>query len=142
MVKQTKFTVYSESHFDMLKITEEIKKAVEESGVQTGLVTAITLHTTTGITVNESLDCLESDIETFMRDLVKDDAEFVHAHWLPSYGRTSANATGHLRSFVTGNHCVFPVSEGKMLVGAAQDAYLMEYDGPQAREITITVYGE
>ena len=142
MVKQIKTAVLTDKHFDMKKITGQIKQAVEESGIQTGLVTAITAHTTTGITVNESLDCLESDIETFLRGLVKDDAEYVHAHWLPTYGRTSANCTGHLRSLVTGNHCVFPVTGGTIEVGAAQDIYLMEYDGPQNREITIVVMGE
>ena len=34
-----------------------------ESGVQNGVVFVNTSHTTTGITVNENLDCLYADIE-------------------------------------------------------------------------------
>lgn len=142
MVKQYHFAILSDRHFDLVKITNQIREKVEESGVQTGVVFAITEHTTTGITVNENLDCLESDIETLLRKLVEDDAEYVHGHWLPSYGRTSANPTGHLRSLLTGNHCVFPVSGGTIHVGAAQDVYLCEYDGPQQRDITVVVMGE
>ena len=43
-------------------ITPQVEEAVAESGIQDGMVTVITKHTTTGITVNEALECLESDI--------------------------------------------------------------------------------
>lgn len=142
MVVQEKIAVLSRKHFDLVKITGEFCRVVENSGINAGVAFAITAHTTTGITVNESLECLESDIEKFMESLVQDDGTWAHAHWLPTYGRTSANITGHLRSLVTGNHCVFPVTDGKVNVGAAQDIYLTEYDGPQNREITIVVMGE
>jgi thiamine phosphate synthase YjbQ (UPF0047 family) len=44
-------------------ITPLAEEAVKESGIQDGMVTVMTKHTTTGITVNEALECLESDIE-------------------------------------------------------------------------------
>ncbi len=142
MVYQQKITVLSGKSTDLVKITRRIKQIVEKAGIRSGIVAVVTLHTTTGITVNEGLDCLESDIGAFMRKIVPDDDSYAHAHWLPTYGRTSANAVSHLRSLLTGNHCVFPVCEGKMLLGAAQDIYLAEYDGPQSREISVSVIGD
>ena len=35
-------------------ITPQVEEAVAESGIQDGMVTVITKHTTTGITVNEA----------------------------------------------------------------------------------------
>ncbi len=142
MMTLTYETVLTDKHFQFKKITDDVRRAVETSGVKKGMVCVITAHTTTGITVNEGLDCLESDMEDALRRLIPDDYPYVHAHWLPTYGRTSANATGHLRSMLTGNNCMFPVDQGKMMLGAAQDIYLCEFDGPQARKICIEVFGE
>jgi secondary thiamine-phosphate synthase enzyme len=142
MVKTYKISILTQGHYDMQKITDKMRAAVGKSGILEGLTVAITAHTTTGITVNEGLECLERDMETMLRCLVPEEGEYAHAHWLPTYGRTSANVTGHLRSFLTGNHCVFPVEDGHMVCGAAQDVYFCEYDGPQDRAITIVVLGE
>ena len=54
--------VCADREFEMIKITPEVRAFVEESGIENGLVYVITEHTTTGITVNESLDCVEKDI--------------------------------------------------------------------------------
>jgi secondary thiamine-phosphate synthase enzyme len=142
MIKLSSIFLLTKEHFDLLKITEKVKDLVKQSHIQSGLVVVMTTHTTTGIMVNEGLPCLESDIKTTLRNLVPDDYPYVHAHWLPTYGRTSANATGHLRSMLVGNSCAFPIENGKMVLGDAQDIYLAEFDGPQKRKIYIEVLGE
>ena len=55
MVKTTTIELISKKEFELIRITKDILKAVEESGIQNGVVFAITAHTTTGILVNESL---------------------------------------------------------------------------------------
>ena len=55
---------------------------------------------------------------------------------------TSANAYGHLRSLLTGNSCIFPIQNGSMIMGAAQEIVLMEFDGPQERTVFVDVIGE
>ena len=70
MVKTTTIELISKKEFELIRITKDILKAVEESGVQNGVVYAITAHTTTGILVNESLACLEVDIERKLEELV------------------------------------------------------------------------
>ena len=70
------------------------------------------------------------------------DAPYAHAHFLPTYGATSNNSQGHLKSVLTGNHCMFPVLDGKIVCGGAQDIYLVEFDGPQFRRVFVEVMGE
>lgn len=123
-------------------ITREVHKIVEESGVTNGLVAVITAHTTTGIIVNEALPCVEVDISEMLEKQVPLDAPYAHAHFLPTYGATSNNSQGHLKSVLTGNHCVFPVLDGKIVCGGAQDIYLLEFDGPQLRKVYVEVIGE
>ena len=73
MVKLIENQVISHKEFEMIKITDEVRKAVEESGIKNGLVAVITKHTTTGIMVNEALPCVEKDIEMQLERLVPND---------------------------------------------------------------------
>ena len=80
MVKTTTIELISKKEFELIRITKDILKAVEESGVQNGVVYAITAHTTTGILVNESLACLEVDIERKLEELVPTFDSYNHNH--------------------------------------------------------------
>lgn len=141
-IKSYEHQVMSRQEFDMIKITRQIFEDVADSGVQNGVVFVISLHTTTGIMINESLPCVEKDIEIAMERLVPSDYPYVHTHMLPSYGTCSGNAPGHLKSMISGNHCVLPIAGGKVACGHAQDVYFVEFDGLKARKYTVQVMGE
>lgn len=126
----------------MILITEKLKDAVAASRISNGLATVITMHTTTGIMVNEALECLESDIEDALQRLVPEDYPYAHARILSSYGSTAGNPTGHIKSMLTGNSCSFPIVNNELVMGGAQEVYFMEFDGPAKRTITITILGE
>ena len=127
------------NEFDV--ITPQVEEIVAQSGIQNGLVTVLTKHTTTGVTVNEALECLESDIETALSLFAPEDRPYSHARMLRDYGSTAGNPTGHLKALVTGNHCHFLLQEGKLVRGGAQDVYFCEYDGPASRNILVIVEG-
>lgn len=141
-IKSFSHEVASREEFHMIKITDQVRKDVQESGIQNGLVFVISMHTTTGIMINESLPCVEKDIELTLERLVPSDAPYVHTHMLPSYGTCSGNAPGHLKSMLCGNHCVLPVAGGKMAGGSAQDIYFVEFDGLKIRHYTVQIMGE
>ncbi|WP_248924098.1 secondary thiamine-phosphate synthase enzyme YjbQ [Paenibacillus hamazuiensis] len=142
MVKLKSIVIRTRAEFQMIKITEEVRAFVAESGVTNGLAAVITAHTTTGIMVNEGLECVETDIEETLERLIPKDAPYAHAHFLPSYGATGSNSPSHLKSMLSGNSCLFVVQDGKMVTGDAQDVYLAEFDGPKARKVYIQVIGE
>lgn len=127
---------------EFYNITQQVHTIVRESGVRNGFVAVITAHTTTGIIVNEALPCVEVDIHEMLEKQAPLDAPYAHAHFLPTYGATSNNSQGHLKSVLTGNHCMFPVLDGKIVCGGAQDIYLVEFDGPQYRRVFVEVMGE
>ena len=142
MVKLYEKQVITRKEFEMIRITDEVKKAVKESGIKNGLVAVITKHTTTGIMVNEALPCVEKDIELQLERLVPADYPYVHTHMLPTYGTCSGNSPGHLKSMLAGNHCIFPVIDGEMRTGGEQNIYFVELDGLQIRGYFIEVIGE
>lgn len=142
MVVFKSFTLLTKQYNEMVLITDKMEKAVVESGIKNGIVTVITNHTTTGITVNEALECLESDITLFLERMVPEDYPYSHARILKNYGSTAGNATGHLKAHITGNHCIFPIVNSEIIKGEAQQLYLCEFDGPAKRTISISIIGE
>ena len=129
----------TKTYQEMDVITPQVEQAVAESGIRNGLVTVLTKHTTTGITVNEALECLESDIQTALGIFAPEDRPYSHARILRDYGSTAGNPTGHLKAMLTGNHCHFLVQDGKVVRGGAQDVYFCEFDGPAQRTVLILV---
>ena len=142
MVYTTSFTVLTSEYNQYLLITDRVARAVSESGVTNGMVSVISRHTTTGVMVNESLECLESDIDEFLGSMVPEEHGYAHARILKDYGSTAGNPTGHLKSMIVGNHAHFLVREGEIDRGGAQEIYFCEFDGPAERTVLIQVMGE
>lgn len=132
-------TLWTSEYLQMINITKEIEEVVRSSGVQEGLVTILSMHTTAGITVNEGLECLEQDIHEFLSKLVPESASYNHARLLADYGSTAGNATAHLKAMIVGNHCHFLIQNGILEKGSAQDVYFYEFDGPSKRTYCITI---
>ncbi|MBR0445031.1 MAG: YjbQ family protein [Clostridia bacterium] len=129
----------TETYVEMTVITPLVEDIVAESGIRNGMVTVQTKHTTTGITVNEALECLESDIQYALSLFAPEDRPYCHARILPDYGSTAGNPTGHLKAMLTGNHCHFLIQDGKMIRGGAQEIYFCEFDGPAQRTVLVMV---
>ena len=62
MVTHSSIEVLTKEYNCLVKITDDIRQVVEKSKIRNGVVYVITAHTTTGIAVNEGLECLEYDI--------------------------------------------------------------------------------
>ncbi len=134
-------SVQTRSETEMIDITSQVKSLVRESGVQSGMVLVLSLHTTTGLTVNEGLPDLEKDIVALIRRLVPDEQSYHHARWLPSDGQMAINAPSHLRGALLGFQTFFPIENGQMLSGSRQTIYFVELDGPQNREYIVQILG-
>lgn len=142
MIEIKPLNIETNEYNQYIIITQEVKKAIEESKIKNGMVTVLTKHTTTGISINEGLECLQSDIDVFLKNIILEDYPYAHCHMLRDYGSTGGNPTGHLKSMVVGNHCHFPIIDGKMIAGSAQEIYFMEFDGPSQRTVNIIIQGE
>ena len=127
----------TKTYNEMDVITPQVEQIVKESGIQNGMVTVLTkAPPPRELTVEtRPWKCLESDIALFLQRQAPEDAPYSHARMLRDYGSTAGNPTGHLKAYLTGNHCHFPLVEGEMIRGGAQDIYFCEFDGPAKRTI-------
>ena len=119
-----------------IDISDEVRAAVAESGINDGMVLVFTGHTTAGVYLGNTDRHLPRDIESFMEELVPNKPTYLHN----IYG--GRNASAHLKYLLMGASVVLPVVGGKPYLGRWQAVFLSELDGPRKRELIIKVVGE
>jgi secondary thiamine-phosphate synthase enzyme len=137
-----RFTIVTHHETELIDITDRVLQEVAAAGVQSGTAFILSLHTTTGLTVNEGLDDLEQDIADSLRRLVPEDLSYHHARFLHTDGQMAINAPSHLRGALLGFEVFFPIENGSLVRGARQTIYFVELDGPQERTWVLQILGE
>jgi secondary thiamine-phosphate synthase enzyme len=134
-----RFGIQSRHDTELIDITDRVRELVRASGAKSGLVTVMTLHTTTAITINEGLPDLEADIVEFLQTVVASDGRYRHARFLHSDGQMAVNSPSHLRSAMLGMQVSLPIDRGELVLGERQRIYFVELDGPLHREAVVHV---
>ena len=115
----------------LVDITDDVARAIRDSGVAEGVIHLWSLHTTCGITVNEGADPdVARDIVTALRGLAPRDGDYLHAE---------GNSDSHLKTLMTGPGQMVLVEDGRPLLGTWQKIFLAEWDGPRARTIAYRI---
>ncbi|MEP7340115.1 MAG: secondary thiamine-phosphate synthase enzyme YjbQ [Acidobacteriota bacterium] len=121
-------------------ITKEIIDIVARTPIREGFVQISSLHTTTGIMLNETQDALLDDMKEMFEQVVPSGVYYRHNDpQLSDCARRNADA--HLRAIVVGNNLTIPIENGKMKLGVWQQVFFTEFDGPNNRKIHVQVMG-
>jgi len=137
-----KLFVKSKKSTELIRITDEIRKTVQMTNLKNGIVNVFTLHTTTGVTINEDDTKLEDDIARFMVKLVPEDDSYAHHRFFRKDGRMAVNAYSHIRASLLGANVTIPLQDGTLVLGSRQNIYLVDLDGPQLRGFVVQILGE
>lgn len=137
-----RFTLVTRHETELIDLTPRLLSEVEASGVRSGTAFVLSLHTTTGVTVNEGLPDLQEDIAGCLQALVPEGRPYKHARFLHEDGQMAINAPSHLRGALLGFQVFFPIENGRLLKGARQTVYFVELDGPQERTWVLQILGE
>lgn len=135
-------TILTNEETELINITDTVKEFVNQSTVQSGIVFVMSMHTTTGITVNEGLPDIEQDIHDMLVKIIPEEHPYRHARYLHSDGQMAINAPSHLRGCLLGFEVYFSVEGGQMFSGGRQTIYFVELDGPQERKYILKIIGE
>jgi len=115
---------------DVVDITSLVEKVLLESAFDSGICLVYTLHTTTGITINEAETGL-------IQDIVGSFARMIPAGIGYQHDKIDSNAHAHLQAILTGNCAVIPVKNKRLILGTWQRILFLEFDGPRSRRIEI-----
>lgn len=126
----------TQHHREYINITDEVEVALQESGIQEGMILVSAMHITAGVYVNDAESGIIRDIDEWAEKLAPYDPDY-HHHMT---GET--NGDSHLKSLLIGHEVIVPVTNGKLDLGTWQQIYYAEFDGQRRKKLIIKVMGE
>ncbi|MDI1471895.1 MAG: secondary thiamine-phosphate synthase enzyme YjbQ [Thermodesulfovibrio sp.] len=128
------FTVRTSSREEFVDITDEVEKAVKDSGVKNGVCYLYVPHTTAGITINEGADpSVKKDIINALKKIAPSQAGYLHME---------GNADSHIKATLVGSSVIVLIESGNLLLGQWQSIFFCEFDGPRTRKVYLKIIKE
>ncbi|WP_099209257.1 secondary thiamine-phosphate synthase enzyme YjbQ [Thermococcus henrietii] len=132
--KELRFSTRGE--IDLVDITAEVERVVEESGIQNGIALVFVPGATGAIVTIEHESGLLEDFKRALMELIPKGAGYLH-------DRIDDNAHSHLRATLLGASECFPVIDGRLVRGTWQQIFFVELDvRPRHRRVIVQVVGE
>ncbi|HEY7756460.1 MAG TPA: secondary thiamine-phosphate synthase enzyme YjbQ [Actinomycetota bacterium] len=136
------------ARYSYVDLTEELERAIKDSGVTDGVAVAFCAHTTAVLLLNEWEDGALEDFRARMLHLVPEDVYYAHddltrrtQNLEESHERRNGQAHVKAMLLSASSHAI-PVSGGVPMLGRWQRLILFEMDDPKARQIVFHVTGE
>jgi len=123
--------IASGKQVEMLDVTAEVRQAIREAGVASGLAVLFVPHTTAAVTINENAD---PDV---VRDMVMELNKIVPFD--DGYRHAEGNSAAHLKSTLVGASETLLIEGGAPVLGTWQGIYFCEFDGPRHRRLHLQV---
>ena len=136
------------NRYGYVDLTEELERAIKDSGVTDGAAIVWCAHTTCALLINEWEDGALKDFRACVKELVPEDIYYSHddmerrtQNLEESHER--ANGHSHVKSMLLSatSHAI-PVVAGEPAFGRWQRLILFEMDDPKGRQVTFHVFGE
>ena len=125
------FSVPTHNRTEMVDITSDVQKVVQESKQQEGLCCVFIPHTTAGITINENADpSVQEDILHELNKVIP---------FQDDYSHLEGNSAGHIKSSLIGSSVNIIIENGKLKLGTWQGIYFCEFDGPRTRKAWVKI---
>jgi len=121
---------------EFMNITPKVKDAAEKSGIRQGLILISSLHSNSGVFINDEETGLLQDISEWADRLAPSGPDYHHSP------RAESNASAHLQSLLLNHQAFVPLADGKLELGPWQQVIYAELDGQRPKRIAIKVFGE
>ena len=126
--------VKTNARFDIVDITSEVQKCVNEEKIQSGIAVIFVPHTTAAVGINENAD---PDVVFDMKNTFN---KLVPQH--DNYEHGEGNSQAHVLSSLVAPSLTVIIENSKIVLGTWQDIYFFEFDGPRNRKVHIQVIGK
>ncbi len=137
---------------EFVRITEAVQAAVDEAGVEEGMVLVSAMHITAGVWVNDDEPGIQADALEWLDKLAppswREPANDVARELLPEGGDYrhhrggEDNGDAHLKNLLVHHQVIVPVTDGRLDLGPWQAIFYTEFDGRRRKRLVIKVMGE
>lgn len=126
----------TKERYELVKITEEVRNAVKDSGIDEGICFVTPMHITSSVFVNDDERGLHKDFLEWLEKL---------APYNPSGYRHNLtgedNADAHLKRTIMGRETILSVTSGDLDLGPWEEIFYGEFDGQRPKKVLIKVLG-
>jgi secondary thiamine-phosphate synthase enzyme len=120
-----------------IDITAAVQGAVEEAGIEQGLVSVFVPGSTAAITTMEYEPGGVHDLRSALGRLVPAEGDYEHNRL-----NHDTNSHAHIRAAIVGPSETLPVRDGRLELGTWQQVVLIDFDDrPRQRSVTVQVLG-
>jgi secondary thiamine-phosphate synthase enzyme len=132
-MKFSEIPVRTGERYEFVSITDDVRRAVREAGVEEGICVVSSTHTTAAVTVNEDYDRdVPRDLAAACEALINSlEVRFEHAE---------GNSDSHFLTSIFGGAQQLLVRGGELDLGRWQGVFLAEFDGPRQRIVRVAVF--
>ena len=120
-----------------VNITDDVQKAVDESGVQEGLVLVNAMHITASVFINDDEPGLHHDYDVWLEKLAPHEPVSGYRH---NVGEDNADA--HMKRQIMGREVVVAVTGGRLDFGTWERIFYGEFDGRRKKRALVKIIGE
>lgn len=121
----------------LVNITSQVRQALEESGIQEGLLLVNAMNITASVFINDDESGLHHDYEVWLEKLAPEKPYSQYRH--NGFGD---NADAHLKRTVMGREVVVAVTGGRLDFGTWEQIFYFEFDGKRDKRALIKIIGE
>ena len=121
---------------ELVRITDQVARVVDQSGIQEGFVLVSAMHITAGVFVNDNEPGLWEDIWEWLEKLAPSGLAYRH------HQTGEDNADAHLKRTLMGHQVIVPITAGKLDLGPWEQVFYAEFDGQRRKRVIVKVMGE
>jgi secondary thiamine-phosphate synthase enzyme len=129
----------------VVDLTARVESFLRTARLEAGWVNVQTLHTTTGICVNENEPLLLADFLALLERLAPRGTAYAHDQLHLRVGvrpDERPNGHAHAKALLLRTAETLNVADGGLQLGRWQRVLLVELDGPREREVSLLAMGE
>ena len=142
--RHTRLRIRTAQPAEFVDITDRVSSLAAEAGLTLGFINVQALHTTAAIVVNEHEPRLLEDFLARLDALAPRDGAYRHdsAERSPTDPEERPNGHAHCQALLLSPAACLNIVDGRLLLGRWQRVFLLELDGPRARDLAIVMAGE
>ncbi len=134
---QLSLQMQGDSHIE--NITAQVRRVLEDSDLDAGIVTIFVKHTTASVLIIEDEPGLRGDTKTIWDRLIPADPAWQHNTRNPGEN----NGHSHLRGQLQGQSLTIPFVERQFTLGTWQEIVMVDFDTrSRQRDLIIQLIGE
>jgi len=121
----------------LINITPQVKKCLDESGIREGLLLCNAMHITSSVFINDDESGLHHDFEVWLEKLAPEKPYDQYRH-----NGFEDNADAHLKRTLMGREVVVAITGGQIDFGPWEQIFYGEFDGKRSKRVLVKIIGE